>query len=240
MAKVSRPIVYTVVGSLVVGAIVFLTQPDTPTAKKRTLTSRSSSTSVDGISDADLKAHFDRYKGGVRDPFAAGVVANLPGMGVPGAPAIPTGKSGWQLTGINVINGVKSALIENAATKDSAFLKVGDTWNGLHVVAIQDETVQLTNAVGQQTSLTFAAAPDDKSASVGVSGSSGPVDPAVPSLSAIQPLPPIGAVDPSIATPSDTGNNNSNGNRRSRRRRSFGGNNSGDRAQTTPESSNVQ
>ena len=238
MAKVSRPIVYTVVGSLVVGAVVFLTQPDTPTTTKKLRTNRSASASADGISDADLKARFDRYKGGARDPFAAGVVANLPGMGVPGAPLLPTGKMGWSLTGINEINGVKSALVENSVTKDSAYLKVGDTWNGLHVVAIQDETVQLQNALGQQTALTFASAPDDKGASTAALASSGPVDPAVPSLSAIQPLPPIGAVDPSIAAPTDTGGiGNTRGNRR-RRRSSFGGNQSGDRAQQPTESSN--
>jgi len=190
-AKVSRPIVYTLLGAAVIGTLVFLNQPDATTAKHIVKLPHTAKTDANGISEEDLNAHFARYTGGARDPFVAGVVPVNPNSAP--NPLASGGKSGWVLTGVNQVNGVDSALVENGT--DSVFLKVGDTWNGLHVVSIQQDDVQLVNALGQKTDLTFAAPPDDKSTTGTLpSGTTVTADgnnPAVPDLSSIEPLPAI-------------------------------------------------
>ncbi|HEY3330192.1 MAG TPA: hypothetical protein VGK19_09250 [Capsulimonadaceae bacterium] len=197
MPKVSRPIVYTTLFAVVAGAVVFLTQPDAPPVKKKIKVTTTSHADANGITDEDRNAHFPRYKGGARDPFVAGVVPVNPNAlsgQVPAAMLLPTGRSGWVLTGVNEINGAMSAVIENVSLNQSVFLKLGDTWNGLKVISIDAANVGLENALGQQTQITFAPAPDEKSGkSSDTTGSiaDGSANPAVPSLSAITPLPPM-------------------------------------------------
>ena len=121
------------------------------------LTHAAQAADPNGLLPADLKAHFPRYAGGTRDPFAPGVVI---AHALPKPAAAPAGRAqtGWALTGINSVNGVASALIENSATGESVFLQPGDQWNGLRVVSIKSDRVLFRNALGHEDTLTFAPA----------------------------------------------------------------------------------
>ncbi len=148
MAKISRPAVYTAVAAVAVYAVVLLTQPDAPAPAHKKHPARRARADADAFTAADLSAHFARYLGSKRNPFLSKLPAAKP---PPGA-----GERGeWNLTGINIINGVPNALVENSATGDSVFLKPGDRWRGLRVISIGTDAVAFLNALGQQTHLAF-------------------------------------------------------------------------------------
>lgn len=204
MPKVSRPIIYTVLGAVVVFAVVLNTQPDKPVSKRVVRVMHpTQAADANGILPVDLKAHFPRYAGGARDPFIPGVVLSRPKLVKAGA-APPRGgaRIGWALTGINSVNGIASALIENSATGESVFLQPGDRWNGLYVVSIKPDRVLFQNALGRQEPLTFASPPDDRKDAPGaVSVPSAPGLPGVsPSLSPYPVSPP--PLQPRSASPS--------------------------------------
>ena len=164
MAKtaISRPVIYAVVAAVVVYAGVVLTEPEPAARRAAARTARTASPAPDGFTEADLTTRFVRYAGRPRDPFSPKVVpakapppAPAPPSPPPGGPPPGTEGSVWTLTGISSINGVRSALIENGSTKESLFLKAGDRWNGLTVVAIEADAVVLRNALGQETRLVF-------------------------------------------------------------------------------------
>jgi len=218
MPKVSRPIVYTALAAVAAYALFLNTQPDKPTTRRVSHTLLSARASdPNGILPADLNTHFTHYTGGKRDPFVPGVtVARLRVQKAAEPPTLSGSRTGWALTGINSVNGVRSALIENSATGDSVFLQPGDRWNGLRVAAIQSSSVLLKDGQGHGDTLTFAAPPDDGSGSTDTgtgskTGKSGgppslppyPVAPLpirpLPGTTAQRPLPPLG-VAPKTAT----------------------------------------
>ena len=147
--KISRPVVYSLVGAVAVYAVVLLTQPDAPAPHRRAHTARRAAADADAFAAADLSAHFARYHAGKRDPFLSKLPHAKP-QAAPGA-----GRGQWTLTGINIINGVPNALVEDSATGDSVFLKPGDRWRGLRVLSIGTDAVAFLNALGQQTHLAF-------------------------------------------------------------------------------------
>jgi len=148
----SRLIIYTLVGAVAAYAYVLQTTPDKTTKRttKHTSTHRTVANAPDGITDADLTAHFARYAPSAKDPFVPAIALR------PSTPGV-IGESGgqWSLTGVNTIDGVTTATVENAASDDSVFLKVGDSWNGLRVTSITSESVSFENALGQPTTLAF-------------------------------------------------------------------------------------
>lgn len=151
MAKISRPAVYTAVAAVSIYAVVLLTQPDAPTPTHKRLTVRRARADADALSAADLSAHFARYHAGKRNPFLSKLPAAKPPVGA----AAGGGRGEWVLTGINIINGVPNALVENGATGDSVFLRPGDRWRGLRVLSIGTDAIAFLNALGQQTHLAF-------------------------------------------------------------------------------------
>lgn len=198
MAKISRPAVYTFVGAVAIYAGVLLTQPDPPTTPRKAHAVRRAKADADALRSDDLNAHFDRYVGGKRNPFLSGLPS---GGGKAGASGV---QGQWTLTGINILNGAASALVENGTTGESVFLRTGDRWRGLRVVAIGAGSVSFLNALGQRTHLAFkdldppAPAPG---APGGMAGASvyrlPPLGTAVAPMPVgpanIQPLPPMGA-----------------------------------------------
>jgi hypothetical protein len=185
MAKINKQ-QKTLYGALVlvIAFAAYLNWPqDTPTSTHHYVAIQSAGTSQKNDDPADdVNAHFPRYVGTGKNPFIPGVSLN-DGQTVGRGNDVGAGK--WQLTGIDTVDGVTSALIENSASGQSDFLKVGDTWNGLRVVSIDDDTVNLVNALGQPTQLGFAvpdANPDRITA--GMNNDS-------PSLNQITPLPPL-------------------------------------------------
>jgi len=149
----SRLIIYTLVGAVAIYAYVLQTTPDKAAKHTKThrTTHKTASTVDEGITDADLTAHFDRYKATGKAPFVPAIALRPDQGGV-----LATGGGGqWSLTGVNTVDGVTTATVENPASNDSAFLRVGDSWNGLRVTAITQESVSFTNALGQPTTLSF-------------------------------------------------------------------------------------
>lgn len=141
---------YTALAAVAVYAVVLLTQPDAPAPARKRHPVRRARADADSFTDADLAAHFARYHGGKRNPFLSKLPAAKPAAGAGG------GERGeWTLTGINSINGVPNALVENGTTGDSVFLKPGDRWRGLRVLSIGTDAVAFLNALGQQTHLAF-------------------------------------------------------------------------------------
>lgn len=183
MPKISRPIVYTLVGAVAVYAIFLVTQPDPPTtARPSPYRSAPAAAATDPTQPtaADLTAHFPRVAAGTHDPFIPKVL-----------PATATGTASgssaagqWQLTGIYAIGSTLHALVEDKATGDSASLVMGGSWRGLHVVSIGTNAVRFENALGQQTRLAFPQPP----APGPVAGAS--VSP-MPVTGPLRPLPPL-------------------------------------------------
>ena len=199
--KVSRPVIYALVGALCVGAYLYLTNPDqsaTPTKHRATTKTTTVIADADGITAADYNAHFPRYPGSGRNPYVPGILSASQ-QNASAAAALGAGSGGlggkaggaWTLTGVNVINGIASALIESSSG-DSVTLQKGDQWHGLRVTSLSGDAVTFTNALGQTTELSFDS---------GTSAGANPTAPAVPSLSQIRPLPPLTVSAPAAVTP---------------------------------------
>ena len=167
MAKISRPVIYAVVAAVAIYAIVLVTEPEPPAKKTTKRTNLGAGIKAPtGFLPEDLTARFAPYAGKSRDAFKPEIVSKQAIIN-----ALPGGKSGgvsaaglrgsWTLTGINVVNGSRSALIENA--DDTVFLKTGDAWNGLQVVEIGSDTVVFLNSLGQRSQLKFVD-PNDEAA----------------------------------------------------------------------------
>lgn len=172
MAKISRPMVYAVVAAVAIYAVVLLTEPEKPVSKpKKRTTLGAGMAAPAGFLPEDMTAKFEPYEGKSRDAFQPevlpkqSVIKALPLVRTPpslGNIFSSLGLRGsWTLTGINTVNGTLSALIENPTTGDSAFLKTGDSWNGLQVVDIQPDTVVFLNSLGQRTQLKFVDPNDE-------------------------------------------------------------------------------
>ncbi|MBV9851447.1 MAG: hypothetical protein JO250_17400 [Armatimonadetes bacterium] len=192
MLKLSRPVVYTFVAAVAVYAVVLLTQPDTPvrhTVPRHTV--RRAAGEADGITEADLTAHFARYVPGKRDPFVPKVV---PPKAAAGRGEGPGGaRDAWTLTGIYAVNDTLNALVENRATGDSVSLKAGDRWRGLRVVSIGSDAVRFQNALGQQTRLAFAPPPAE---GPGARTAGGAPTPALRVVGPLRPMPIVGPLPP--------------------------------------------
>lgn len=149
--KISRPAIYTLVAAVTIYAVVLLTQPDAPAPAHKKHPVRRALADADTFTPADLSAHFARYQAGKRNPFLSKLPPAKPSAGKGGG-----GERGeWTLTGINIIDGVPNALVENSVTGDSVFLKPGDRWRGLRVISIGTDAIAFLNALGQQTHLAF-------------------------------------------------------------------------------------
>ncbi|HEX5322385.1 MAG TPA: hypothetical protein VFW40_01265 [Capsulimonadaceae bacterium] len=187
----TRIIMWSLVGIAAAVLVYAYGAPTPPTghtrAKRTSPTAAVASADLNAIQPEDLTAHFARYAGGKRDPFVpliATVASNAAGK---------AGDQGqWLLTGISSINGIPSALVENSASGESAFLTVDEQWHGLKVKSIASDAVVFVNQLGQETRLAFAseAAPDQTAGA----GASPPGN--LPSASQVRPLPRIGNLPP--------------------------------------------
>jgi hypothetical protein len=160
---------------IIVVLYLYLGPQDTPTktvTHTATTTSKLTKTATIDVSD-DESAHFPKYIGASHDPFIPGVAIDNPGTG--GAGNLVNGKK-WVLTGINSINGVTSAVMENTDTNlasgqnQSVFLQVGDTWDGMRVASITDDSVNLVNLYGKVTQLGFPVPSANPSSPAGNAG----------------------------------------------------------------------
>lgn len=191
MAKISRPIVYVALLGVVAYTAVVLTEPETA-KRKAPRRPAASARALEGFTEEDMKARFARYAGAPRDAFLPRVVPSR--SGAPGAGALPFADAGiWLLTGINVINGVRNALLENGATGETVFVRSGERWNGLLVFRIEPNAVLFVNDKGKMTRIAFLDPDAEKPAGVApvlvppVAGSPTPLT--LPSPRAATPAP---------------------------------------------------
>ena len=160
MPKISKQMQGMLALLAVVGGVAYVMSSgsDTPAAThKPHMKFGNTTTQADssGILPEDLTAQFSRYPGGSRNPFMPVVNSTTALSG--------GGKSSttWALTGIDTIDGVTTALVENSSTGDSVFLKAGDKWNGMRVTSIGSDSATFVDASGKVTQLSFPVnAPD--------------------------------------------------------------------------------
>jgi hypothetical protein len=187
---------------MVLYTAVTLTEPKAPPRKPAAHSGKKSATAPGRLALEDERAHFARYAGKRRDAFypvvrpsrssAFGAGEPLP---VNSAGIASAGMNGtWALTGINTVNGVRSALIENNTTHEIQFLHAGDRWNGLRVVSIEADGVEFMNALQQQTRLTFAEPRPD--AAPGGRAQNATANPGAPLPDAAPSSSPTGSVSP--------------------------------------------
>lgn len=171
---------YTAFGLLAIGAVAFVyTEPDAPAKKPkttRTTTKSKAKGDTTQITEEDLKAKFPRVSSVAKDAFQPGVTTGKGGAAKPATqlkplilPAPPVkpvegvmALSNWTLTGISLVDGVRTALIENKASGDSTFLKTGSLWKGLRVASITGDTLNFIEPNGKIRPVTFPAPPEEK------------------------------------------------------------------------------
>lgn len=195
MPKISRPIVSTLLASVVIYTVFDLTQPNIPSPAPHRAASPAIATATDvsQVAEADTTAHFPRFPSTGADPF-------LPKVLPAGSHnTVEPGEEGkWTLTGIYSISGTLHALVEDPATGETASLQPGDHWRGLHVAAIDSHAIRFENALGQQTQLAF---PQPTAPSVPAAGL-GPLPP-MPVTGPLHALPPL----PSVPLPTNNPGN---------------------------------
>jgi len=163
VAKVSRPIIYAAVLGAAAYAVLLLTEPETAAQKAAKAKVKTTITAPTGFTPEDLKASFPRYAAVGRNAFQPKVVAQK--KSTLGASASERLTEQWKLTGVSKIDNVVNALVESTSG-ETAFLKVGEAWNGMKVVAIEPTAVSLVNGKGEPSRLVFASPEEEKPTAV--------------------------------------------------------------------------
>jgi uncharacterized membrane protein YgcG len=151
--SLSKPVQWMVLGSLLIVAYLLLEPmlfPEDAPHVARTVIPKKSSTKGDMFLKEDYTAHFERVATTPKDNFKP-IVYKVPNVKIANAqmniipPAFAGGEQNWSYTGSAEIDGVLEALLENKVTGDNVFLKVGDTWKGISVEEITDDTLVLAS-----------------------------------------------------------------------------------------------
>ncbi len=156
LKNLSKPMQLALLAVLGIGAYLALgtlSSPDTPrTAPKKVASKSTTKKGADLYTDEDAKvtqASFDPVKGTPKDVFVP--IIKKPVNGGKGSqvnvvpPEFAGGEPNWVYTGSAQIDGVLQALLQNNTTGDNVFLKVGDTWKGVSVEEITDDSLVLSS-----------------------------------------------------------------------------------------------
>ena len=218
MAKLSKPMQWIVILALAGGvAAYFFTEPEGGRKNRKPHSTATRSMAPEGFKPEDLTAQFPRLAGAPRNVFTPKVMVkkSLPTASGAGVLLKEPVKPAWALTGIFIQNGVRMALLENAATGESQTVKAGQSWMGQAVLAIKPEGVLFSNG----TQMVFAEPPEENVATSAITAAAVvspvllPGGPTVPSGVTV-PTPPL-----TIPAPEETPNQG----RGRRRRASQGG-----------------
>lgn len=245
LKNLSKPMQLLLVGGLALVAFIALQSvlsPDTPTkSTKKTLAAKPKPKTDQIYTAEDTKAHFDSVSLNVKDSFKPEIIKLGTSTGkMSQVNLVPLefagGEANWAYTGSAEIDGVLQALLENKATGEDVFLKVGDSWKGISVEEITDDSLLLASTeTGTEKKLEL---PPD---TVTGPGPAGFAPARVPGLQGnigqmgIQPDGSVAPPDMTGGTPAtmDTGTGNPGGNTggrtrgRGRGRNRGGGGNSG-------------
>ena len=161
--------------------------PDAPAkaAKKSTL-KPTSKKKEDLYLAEDYKAHFDSVDQPLKDTFNP-IIKKVASTKTTSAtvnvlpPEFAGGEQAWAYTGTAEIDGVVEALLENRTSGDNVFLKVGDTWKGITVQEITDDSLVLASPdTGMEK--TFTLPTDDVTTGAGGPGGFAPAQISNPPL----------------------------------------------------------
>lgn len=151
--KISRPLVYTLLGIIVVAAFV-VTSPEDAEApgKKAPATAARKSETRGGFLPEDYEARFEPVSGPAKNAFrpiavrsgAAGLTSRVDSIPAPYA----GNEMDWIYTGTAEIDGVPVALFENTANRDGVFLKQGERFKTSVVLQIGPSFVVLSGSGG--------------------------------------------------------------------------------------------
>jgi hypothetical protein len=225
LKNLSKPLQYALIAVLAVAAWLTLSPvlfPESaPKVVKKTPKPKLGKNSAQIYTEEDLTARFDPVNAPLKNvfkPLIAKTVTSKTGGAqlniIP--PAFAGGEQNWTYTGSAEIDGVLQALLENKVTGDNVFLKVGDTWKGISVEEITDDTLVLASPfslIDKRLEL-----PAEDVVAVGGPGNFAPVNP--PLQGSIGPLSvqPDGTAQPDMSGIYG-GNGNGNGGRRNGGRR---------------------
>jgi hypothetical protein len=154
LKNLSKPTQYMLIGTLAFAAYFAISSTlggkPVPTVKKATVPKSTKKGEVVYLPE-DFKAKFASLNTPVKNTFKPLVVKTVAARTGPSAvlnnlpPEFAGGEQNWIYTGSAEIDGVLQALLENKTTGDNVFLRVGDTWKGISVEEITDDTLVLSS-----------------------------------------------------------------------------------------------
>ncbi len=210
--------VYVAGLAVIAVAAYMLTSNDAPTKKgtaPRTLAKSSKNDTI--YQPEDYTVQFTPVSDNPKDIFRPLVARKGAGVAGPNGPAtIPTGLTGgegnWVYSGMAVVDGTSTALVENQTTGESVFLHMGERWKAASVCEITPDQVGFIGPDGLTSTVHVK---EDSATAVAKGNANAPVA-VTPPLSG-----DIGA--PVTVQPDTSGNAGGN----SRRRRNRGNNGGG-------------
>ena len=154
MFKISRPVLFLLIGTLAVAAYL-MTSPAPPARHtKKTMPRPQVSVTSTVYTQQDYDANFPKPVLASRNAFAPLVMRKNGALiaALAAAGNIPAdfagGDPNWACTGSAELDGVRQALIENKATNDGVFLKQGDHWKNCVVSQVLEDSVVLVGPGG--------------------------------------------------------------------------------------------
>ncbi len=220
--------VYLIALAVGVGAIFVLTSPEEP-VKKVSVPKTGQLVAKKQVTDlipADYTTKFPATTATPANVFKPLVAKQGPGTGsgsgAPSAPggipaALAAGEGTWVYSGMAVVDGVPTGLVENQTTSDSVFLKRGERWKTCSVIDIKPDQIVL---VGPNSTRVVVRVRDDSKSSGPTAVAAAPVTPLVGDIGT-NPM----AIAPDTGA---TGGNGGNGRGRGRGRRNGANNGNGD------------
>lgn len=163
--------------------IMLLPSGDAPkTGKKPQLTATKSTKKADDlILPEDYKAKFDDLDKPMVNSFVPLVTKrdiNGP-VAKNGIPAdFAGGETTWVYTGNMTVDGTPNALLENTASGDGIFLRPGQHWKALKLVAVREDSIEIEGPGGAMKTVYYNEL--EITASMPDSGTLSPLPPATP------------------------------------------------------------
>jgi hypothetical protein len=189
-------------GGLVVIVIVAFPSggPDPTTVKKVNPVVQTSSTKKQQESlytEEDKNIKFASVNGTIKNGFVPLVTKGQGKKALAGGidGVYTNGEGSWTYTGNMVVNGVPNALLENGSSGDGVFLRPGQHWKSMRLIAVKEDSIEIEGPNGARKTVYFA----DKNVSmVANSASSSNLTPLPPA--SIQGNLPSGA-NPQLSQP---------------------------------------
>lgn len=170
-AKVSKPVIYAGVATLVVAFFMMSSQPEPTGTKGKTLAElragNKSKATAALYPKEDFEARFERLNEDPKNafmPLVAKFESGMTGGGL--APnefpvALVGGEVGWFYTGTVIENDVPSALVENQLTGEGMYLKVGDRLKQSVITKIAPTYITVSGQAGMNVRLDLLADPPE-------------------------------------------------------------------------------